>query len=189
MIVAKALEHAAGSGSVLDVGGKVVLEVGAGCGLLAIAAAILGASRVIATDMRDMLPILRRNIGTNCRGTTGDAVFVDDLTWGQPFSVQLLQKLKLGVDIVIATDCIFNEFLVPPFIQSLVDIAVISGRPDCRLFVANELRSSDVTFEFLKQSLKFFELEEVPRQLLHPAFYPLCGFIFYRLRLRRRQES
>lgn len=50
----------------LAVSGKTVVELGSGCGLLAVALAHLGA-RVAATDLPGVLDNLRRNVGANVR--------------------------------------------------------------------------------------------------------------------------
>ena len=42
-----------------------VLEVGAGCGLLGMALAVMGAKKVVLTDHPDALPLLRRNVERN----------------------------------------------------------------------------------------------------------------------------
>ena len=45
--------------------GKIILELGAGCGLCSIAASKLGACKVIISDMECQLPHLRKNVLAN----------------------------------------------------------------------------------------------------------------------------
>jgi predicted nicotinamide N-methyase len=45
--------------------GRRVLDLSAGCGLVALAAAKLGAARTVATDLGPNLPLLRRNCERN----------------------------------------------------------------------------------------------------------------------------
>ena len=46
--------------------GKRVLELGAGCGAVSALCAALGASEVVATDARDLIPLLTLNLRRNC---------------------------------------------------------------------------------------------------------------------------
>lgn len=46
---------------------KKVVELGAGCGVVAAVCAALGASEVVATDVRDLFPLLTLNLERNCK--------------------------------------------------------------------------------------------------------------------------
>ena len=72
-----------------------VLEVGAGCGLLGMAMAVMGAKEVVLTDHPDAMPLLRRNVQRNAAvltrggggsvgagGSGGGVVGVDDVGGG-----------------------------------------------------------------------------------------------------------
>jgi hypothetical protein len=48
-------------------------EVGAGCGLLGMSLAVMGARRVVLTDHPDAMPLLRRNVERNANVLLGDA--------------------------------------------------------------------------------------------------------------------
>ncbi|GJP49799.1 hypothetical protein CLOM_g8967 [Closterium sp. NIES-68] len=58
---------------------KTCIELGAGCGLLGISLAVLGARAVVLTDMPGNLPLLHRNVHANDLHHT---VHVKALTWG-----------------------------------------------------------------------------------------------------------
>ncbi|CAI7886325.1 unnamed protein product, partial [Closterium sp. NIES-53] len=64
VVLAKALEHLADSAR-LPIRGARCLELGAGCGLVGIVAALLGASHVHITDQYDRLRLLHRNVCHN----------------------------------------------------------------------------------------------------------------------------
>ena len=55
-----------------------VLEVGAGCGLLGMSMAVMGARRVVLTDHPDAMPLLRRNVRRNAKALRGDNGDDDD---------------------------------------------------------------------------------------------------------------
>lgn len=46
--------------------GKKIVELGAGCGAVSALCAALGASEVVATDARDLIPLLKLNLSRNC---------------------------------------------------------------------------------------------------------------------------
>lgn len=46
--------------------GKRVAELGAGCGVVSAVCAALGAVEVVATDTKDLVPLLRLNLDRNC---------------------------------------------------------------------------------------------------------------------------
>nr|XP_029124473.1 protein N-lysine methyltransferase METTL21A-like [Elaeis guineensis] len=64
----------------LDLAGRTVLELGAGTGLPGLATAVLGAARVVLTDVAPLLPGLWANVEAN--GLEGQ-VEVRKLRWGE----------------------------------------------------------------------------------------------------------
>lgn len=82
----------------LDLAGKTVLELGAGTGLPGLAAAVLGASRVVLTDVAPLLPGLRANVEAN--GLEG-RVEIRELRWGE-------EEVGEEVDVVLMSDVFFD---------------------------------------------------------------------------------
>ena len=60
---------------------KQVLELGAGTGACGLAAAALGARRVLLTDKPVLLPLLRANVAANCFDRSDCVVECAELTW------------------------------------------------------------------------------------------------------------
>ncbi|KAJ4846830.1 hypothetical protein Tsubulata_004627 [Turnera subulata] len=89
----------------IDLQGKKVLELGAGVGLPGLAAARLGASRVVLTDIAPLLPVLLRNVEVN---GLGDRVEVKELSWGSDESLS-----RIGgsgeFDVVLMSDVFFDQ--------------------------------------------------------------------------------
>ena len=86
-------------------GGARVLELGAGAGLLAIAAAQLGAS-VAATDMDErVLELCAANGVAN--GVGPDTLTTAILPWGSAAAVAALDVAGTGWDAVLAADCVY----------------------------------------------------------------------------------
>ena len=108
--------------------GKIILELGAGCGLCGIAASKLGASKVILTDMECQLSHLRNNVLSNEVNNT----FCISLPFGATradYYNNLLQLLGHAVsesdwepDIIIATDVCYDISLHEPIVSTLRSI-------------------------------------------------------------------
>jgi len=88
-----------------------VLELGAGTGACGLAAAALGARRVLLTDKPVLLPVLRANAAAN--RFTGCLVECEELTWRTPGDeceeregTSLAARLPAGADLVLASDCL-----------------------------------------------------------------------------------
>ncbi|XP_073106414.1 uncharacterized protein [Elaeis guineensis] len=81
----------------LDLAGRTVLELGAGTGLPGLATAVLGAARVVLTDVAPLLPGLWANVEAN--GLEGQ-VEVRKLRWGEEDEEE--------VDVVVMSDVFFD---------------------------------------------------------------------------------
>lgn len=81
--------------------GKSVIELGAGAGLPGLTAALLGASRVVLTDVGALLPGLRKNVEAN---GLGDRVEVRELVWGSEESLSIIGEF----DVVLMSDVFFD---------------------------------------------------------------------------------
>lgn len=141
--------------------GKRVLELGAGCGLVSVVAAHLGA-RVLATDKDIVMEVLRDNLSTNGvlhdpDGGTEEGeerypcgkVVVEELYWGPEAS-----HPAAPFDIAIAAACLYMPKTVPLLLQTLHRLT----RPDSLILLASIL-SKDTLARFCDEAPKWFEIE------------------------------
>lgn len=128
--------------------GKTVLELGAGSGLPGLAAASLGASRVVLTDIAPLLPGLHNNVEAN---GLGDQVEVRELIWGSD------ESWLHEVDLVLMSDVFYDPTDMPALVKTLKRVC---GR-ETRVWSASEIRSgTDECLQVLKE--QGFEVVELP---------------------------
>lgn len=85
-----------------------VVELGAGCGLVGIAAAHCGASHVVLTDREELQPLLR----TNACGDLPTAVDVHVFDWSDE------KDLAPRADVVLASEVAYDEEVVPQLVNA-----------------------------------------------------------------------
>ncbi|KAI8915009.1 putative methyltransferase-domain-containing protein [Powellomyces hirtus] len=107
----------------LDVGGKRVLELGAGTGFLGILSALLGAKSVRMTDVDPwVLSRLAENVGINCKSdnkVTSLSLLpctptVEVLDWESHADISLADA-----DVLICADVVYDPSLIPPLVGVL----------------------------------------------------------------------
>lgn len=148
--------------------------------------------RYIATDQEYVLRLLRDNLDTNHqRPASSDSknksqnVKKDDkyranscidilpLDWETSSVSRLYSQLQFnerqeGINALIACDCIYNEALIAPLVETSRDICSLapSDKPTICI-VAQQLRSSDVFELWLETFHKYFIVWRVPDALLN----------------------
>ena len=93
--------------------GRRVVELGAGCGLPGIAAARVGASRVVLTDRAELVPLLRRNAEANA---ASDSVDVRVLDWDDDGG---LADDAPKADVVLASEVANDVHVVPKVVRTM----------------------------------------------------------------------
>jgi hypothetical protein len=153
--------------------GKSVLEFGSGCGLVGIAAALLGAKRVILSDLPYTMDLMRSNVSRNQLHMMGDVEcrFCD---WLQP----PVFDDSWNSSVLLIADCVWVEELVPPLLATISSFllscsgcvhAVVSyqrrGRPAHDLFwsgmqnLFDTVRLIDCSMIEKPDSLNIYECE------------------------------
>lgn len=194
--------QASGSGSPHV--GVCFLELGAGCGLVGLALAA-GGFRVIMTDLPPLLPFLRENVVMN---NLPDNARVLDLSWGSaPASLAELDRVfdaaesfncktndndynsndnpaSCSIDFVVASDCLWVEYLVEPFVATLVEVAKRCEQQQKQqhdgtyndnetvltILVAYEERARRTEERFFLLASEHFVITNIPQQDFHAEY-------------------
>ncbi|XP_054900912.1 uncharacterized protein LOC129369492 isoform X2 [Poeciliopsis prolifica] len=125
----------------VDLRGKRVLELGAGTGLVAIVASLLGAS-VTATDLPEILGNLQANLMRNTRGLCRHTPQVAPLPWGYDLESTYPSSVY-KYDYVLAADVVYHH----DFLDELLVTMKHFCKPGTTLIWANKVRfESDLVF-------------------------------------------
>lgn len=137
--------------------GKTAIELGAGAGLPGLAAALLGAKRVVLTDIETLLPGLVRNVEAN---GFGDRVEVRELVWGADESEESGLSELGEFDLVLMSDVFFDTEEMAGLART---VKKVCGKMT-RIWAASEVRPWTVEClnEFTKEG---FGLAELPREV------------------------
>lgn len=123
-----------------------VLELGGGTGVLSTLLAPCVKSWTV-TDISELLPLIQKNHHKNNKRIANANVQFAELDWTwttQQFQKNAKQIANHRYDLVFAVDCLYNEALVQPFVNSL-------NRLNCKyVLVVSELRSAQVMQLFLE---------------------------------------
>ena len=172
--------------------GKRVLEVGVGTGLVSMILADVAGCQVIATDLPHVMPNLRAclkangfspqaesgRLGYSRVGGEGGSVTPEGYGWGDDISGLLKQYGPF--DVIIGTDVVYSEYLVPALLRSVATAALASeGRlraliptwhaavKQCIVFFANEIRCTQTHELFCSTSERYFRVKQLKKSRYH----------------------
>jgi predicted nicotinamide N-methyase len=108
----------------------VIIELGAGCGLVGLCTASAGAKRVFITDLDEALPLLQQNVEDNVKSEK-KTIQAARLHWGEVDDVVRLTEHPCFVEtegmtgnlLVLGSDIIWHEQLFEPLLATLVHLA------------------------------------------------------------------
>lgn len=135
-----------------------MLELGAGCGLVGLVFAALGAT-VLLTDLPNVMALLEQNIALNKSAVQvgGGTVQCCELIWG----VTLVSSLGQGwacPDLVVAADVVYHRELFDPLLISLRSL----GSKANLLAHVRRWKSDAV---FFKQLRKYFAVTDITTEM------------------------
>lgn len=189
--------------------GSVVVELG--CGLTGLIGQVLSqyVQRYILTDQPSIVRHLKSNLldesprektsGTKSKKkratSTGKHAVLEvmALDWEKDAATNLKASLlaDANIDLLILCDCVYNEYLVKPLVQTCVDTCrlgsggdgVGDGNPTVVL-VAQQLRSDAILELFLETMIKHFEVWRVPEERIAADLGPNSGYAVHLAILR-----
>ena len=175
----------------------VVVELG--CGLTGLLGLVL--SRMVQcyvlTDLDYVLKHLRENLVANTTAsqtnkkdmrrrsgtktvTRGNVLKTLTLDWENDSARRLEAVLPEGrsIDLVILCDCVYNEYLVSPLVQTCTDLCQLRSTPEKEtvVLIAQQLRSNIVMEEFLESLMKKLEVWRVPDEEISKDLGPGSGY-------------
>lgn len=162
-----------------------VVEVGCGIsGLIGILLAPL-INTYILTDQAYVSKKVHENIAANTpttrRGSKAANIprFVD-LDWETtvPSKVGLSLNDDTNINLIIACDCIYNEHLIQPLVNTMAEMCRLRGEDGRRtvILVAQQLRSEEIFEGFMAVLLEDFEVWRMPESELSESLRSGSGY-------------
>lgn len=186
-----------------------VVELGCGIsGLIGLSMAPLLA-RYILTDQSYVMKHLKHNIAANhpfpsllvpgkresrAKFRPKDILETLTLDWETDSAINVKNALedRHGVTMLVACDCIYNDFLIKPFVQMCLEICALHSQGQSQaptvVLVAQQLRSDEIFLEWLRVMTASFHVWRVPDNCLSKELRSGSGLIVH-LALRKEQHK
>jgi len=185
---------------------SVVLELGSGVSGIVCLALGPVVKQYIASDQEYVLRILRENISANRTAASqaglkgskrtskaprtqstqpSGRITVVPLDWETDSAASIVEStteanLTPAIDVLIACDCVYNEALIEPFVNTCAEIASLrTGSDPTIVVVAQQLRSSDVCEAWIRTFHSRFRVWRMPDKLLPPGLQENSGFVVH----------
>lgn len=187
-----------------------VLELG--CGVSGIISLVLAPKirQYFATDQDYVLKLLRENVTQNehlfhpashkashknaRKAEVASKIDCRTLDWETDSQSNLYSELGLtsedSIDLLIACDCIYNSYLIPPLVNTCAEVCCLAPKSKPTLcVVAQQLRSSDIFEEWLSEFHKHFRVWRAPDYILTEGLKEGQGFVVHFGILRSSMEE
>lgn len=144
---------------------KKVIELGSGCGVVGIAAAICGCKQVVMTDLSYALPLMRTNVDRN-KSAWKDNVIVSckECDWFNPPNVdELLLDQNCEIiksnypDVILVADCVWISSLIAPLLHTLKQYTSESTE----VFITYQQRGREAHEMFMEGVHEHFDVVDV----------------------------
>lgn len=108
----------------------------------------------------------------------------------KPKQVKGAENNAANLDILVACDCIYNDALIDPFVNTCAEICGLSSTLDPTVcIIAQQLRAAEVFESWLKAFHRFFRIWRVPDELLIEGLRGNSGFVVHIGILRQSTEG
>ncbi|KPI40668.1 Diaminohydroxyphosphoribosylamino-pyrimidine deaminase [Cyphellophora attinorum] len=129
-------------------------------------------------------------ITQKARGASKAALRFVELDWekDKPSRAGLSLRPGQNLDLIIACDCIYNDFLIKPLVQTMIDLCrlkVSSSKPTAVL-VAQQLRDSSIFEDFMASFLDDFDVWRLADDALPAGLRLGSGYTVHLAWLRER---
>jgi len=160
--------------------GKRVIELGAGTGILGLAAALLGA-KVTLTDIPLMIEILNQNIMLNRRVIVTSNITTKVLSWGEDIS-----EFNPPVDYIIGSDLMYDD----DYVEALVDTICSLSDRNTQIYLGYETRQMNAESKFMSYATQHLDvIEIISAKDLDPSFSELFINILKMAKKKRKTSS
>ncbi|CAK7206851.1 Ribosomal protein lysine methyltransferase [Sporothrix eucalyptigena] len=142
----------------------------------------------VLTDQPYVVKFLQRNLDENGAAGADDRVSFCALDWETDAVTPGARLGASSFDAVLACDCIYNEALVAPLVQTCADVCRLreaesedsdTTKTPTLCIVAQQLREPDVLTSWLTAFAASFRIWQVPEDLLIPELQPSAGFVVH----------
>ena len=184
---------------------SIVLELGTGISALIPLMISSRVKKVIATDQRYALKLLQENMDANqsviksiasnrkahAIQSNPNSIDVVALDWETDDTVSFLRshRIEVGVDAILACDCIFNYALITPLVQTCVEMCRARTSPGSvddgvhprptRCIITQQLRHPEVFEQWLGAFMESFHAWRVPSDLLSDGMKEGSAFVMH----------
>jgi hypothetical protein len=124
------------------------------------------------------------------RGASNAALRFVELDWetDKPSRAGLSLRPGQNLDLIIACDCIYNDFLIKPFVQTMVDLCRLNvgSSKSTAVLVAQQLRDSSIFEDFMASFLGDFDVWRIADDALPAGLRSGSGYTIHLAWLRER---
>lgn len=164
----------------------MVLELGAGCGLLGIACAALGARHVVMTDLPYAIPLMQDNIKRNL-SLIRNKISCKECDWVEPPELNDLLDLpetiaKENEVVILVADCIWLAHLISPLLRTLDKFSC----EHTKVIITYQQRGREAHDEFWKGIQAIFDVRSIDTEKKNGLHKPAAFFL---LECKRKIEG